>query len=262
MANKPAQKLPYKFLYRFFSVLVVGAAIATLISLGVWQLDRLEWKRGLIAKIETELAAPAQDLDSLSGIEFQQDILFQRVKLSSKDGFLSKSTIEIKPKSYIGLIGSYIYSAYEIDRKIIWVFHGWAPQGAAPHDMLFKAKRIEGVLRHPPRGNPFTPQNRPAQNIWYHPNPAEMSAARGLDPVRTLPLILMRSDTPVAETLVKIPEIRPALRNNHLQYAVFWFTMAGVLLIIYGLVLRSNLGYSGSNKSNASNQSQQVPTNK
>src|SRR4029077_16268794 len=46
----------------FIPVIFVLAALAVLIALGTWQLERKEWKEALIAELDRKLSAPPADL--------------------------------------------------------------------------------------------------------------------------------------------------------------------------------------------------------
>ena len=92
---------------------------------------------------------------------------------------------------------------------------------------------ITGLLRQPPQTNMFTPANNLESGAWYSINFEELSEHKGLNNI--WPLMVYdegaenKTDYPIAQAT------RPRLKNDHLQYAVFWFSMAGILMIIYGL---------------------------
>ena len=94
---------------------------------------------------------------------------------------------------------------------------------------------VTGVLRRPEHFNPFVPKNDPAHGQWFRLTPDDIAAAKDLKDV--LPYILYADNDhsgdsrkyPLATATKWLPP------NNHRSYAIFWFTMAGVLLVIYYL---------------------------
>jgi surfeit locus 1 family protein len=75
--------MPAKRLIGF--TIVTLAALALLIGLGVWQLQRLEWKRGLIAEIETRTKAqPISLAERRSGKGRRRSELYPRVRVAGR----------------------------------------------------------------------------------------------------------------------------------------------------------------------------------
>ena len=86
--------------------------------------------------------------------------------------------------------------------------------------------RIEGLLRLPPDGRPnwFLPDNRPDLNYWFWVDLPAMAAADRLDHVA--PFYIDADATPNPGGWPKGGVTRLALPNNHLQYAITWFSLA------------------------------------
>ena len=78
---------------------------------------------------------------------------------------------------------------------------------------------ITGLLKHPSQPNKFTPDNVPGENIWYSVNTDQ------LDIKNLKPFVILPEETPWKN----FDAHKPELRNAHLQYAVFWFTLAVVI---------------------------------
>jgi surfeit locus 1 family protein len=74
MTRSPAGRFPLGL------TLATGIALAILVGLGVWQLQRLAWKQDLIARLDALAAAPAQPVESvLSRLAAGADVNFTRV---------------------------------------------------------------------------------------------------------------------------------------------------------------------------------------
>jgi len=140
--------------------------------------------------------------------------------------------IRIMPRTYKGEIGAHIITPFELlDNHILLVNRGWVPAGQnsdyiKPEEPLI----LTGTAYKPEKPNRFVPENDPAQNQWYRLDPEEIAAAKNLEVV--LPYVLYAEEgyrMPVsAATKWELP-------NNHRGYAIFWFTMALVLSVIYYL---------------------------
>ena len=60
-------------------------ALAVLLGLGVWQLERLQWKEGLIAAIESRTKGPPVSLDEALALAAKgEDIEYLRIKLRGR----------------------------------------------------------------------------------------------------------------------------------------------------------------------------------
>jgi surfeit locus 1 family protein len=97
---------------------------------------------------------------------------------------------------------------------------------------------IVGALRWPEEGTYFTPGDEPANNVWYRRDPASIAAAKNWGAVA--PFYIEQE----APQLLGAPKAGPLvvkLPNNHLQYAVTWFGLAGALAAVYLVWLRSRL---------------------
>jgi surfeit locus 1 family protein len=76
----------------------------------------------------------------------------------------------------------------------------------------------------------MSPADTPDLRRWYTWDLPAMSAAAGL-PLEPLVLVLERSEGP--EGLPKAERVSLDFPNDHLSYAVTWYGLALVLLVIY-----------------------------
>jgi surfeit locus 1 family protein len=213
------------------------AAFTVLVGLGVWQLQRLEWKQGLIA--DMRLRAEATPITSLPPEPLDiEDLSFHRARLTGH--FVAGAEFHLPGRSFQGMTGSELAAAFvtEEGRGII-VSRGWLPPDkqeadARPELRMEGLVTIEGILR--PSGwrgsDLFRPANDPEKNVWLYYDGDAMAARAGLeDPVQGLYLSL--TDEP-GERPLPVP-LPPAvtLVNNHLEYALTWFALAGGLIAIF-----------------------------
>jgi surfeit locus 1 family protein len=102
--------------------------------------------------------------------------------------------------------------------------------------------RVHGLLRLPPAGKPawFLPDNRPDLNYWLWVDLPAFTAADRLD--RVAPFYIDADATPNPGGWPKGGITRLELSNDHLQYAITWFSLAVALIVIYFLYCRRNAG--------------------
>ena len=123
-------------------------------------------------------------------------------------------------------------------------------RGFIPADLKDPAKRsagqiagtvrVQGLLRRPPSGRPswVLPDNRADLNYWFWVDLPAMSAAAQLD--RVAPFYIDADATPNPGGWPKGGVTRLELPNDHLQYAITWFSLAVALAVIYVLFHRRN----------------------
>jgi surfeit locus 1 family protein len=210
------------------------------LALGSWQVERLFWKEGLIAQRQAAVAAPPapmpRSLAEARGIEFHR-VIDEGVFLHDKEIFLGASS-EGGGQGY-----QVLTPLLEPSGRIVFVNRGFIPgelkdptkraAGQVPGTV-----RVLGLLRLPPDGRPgwFVPDNRPDLNYWFWVNIPAMSAAVDLD--RVAPFYIDADATPNPGGWPKGGVTRLTLPNNHLQYAITWFSLAVALIVIYVLFHR------------------------
>jgi surfeit locus 1 family protein len=214
------------------------------LALGAWQVERLFWKQDLIAQRQAAVAAaPAAVPKSLAEA---RDMEFHHV--SDVGVFLNDKEIFLGATSEGGGQGYQVLTPLlEPGGRVVFVDRGYIP--AELKDPARRAAgqiagtvRMQGLLRLPPSGKPnwFLPDNRPDLNYWFWVDLAAMSAADKLD--RVAPFYIDADATLNPGGWPKGGVTRLTLPNNHLQYAITWFSLAVALIVIYVLYHRRNAG--------------------
>jgi surfeit locus 1 family protein len=92
---------------------------------------------------------------------------------------------------------------------------------------------VSGLLRVPPQEKPgwFIPDNRPDRNDWFWIDLPAMAAADGI--ANAAPFYIDADPTPNPGGWPKGGVTPLALPNDHLQYALTWFSLAAALVVIY-----------------------------
>ncbi len=212
------------------------------LGLGAWQIERLFWKERLIEQRQAAVTAPPvpvpQSLAEARGMEFRH-VTDEGVFLNDKEIFLG-ATSEGGGQGY-----QVLTPLLESSGRIVFVNRGYIPG-----ELKDPAKRaagqiagtvsMRGLLRLPPDGRPawFLPDNRPDLNYWFWVDIPAMSAADRLN--RVAPFYIDADATPNPGGWPRGGVTRLTLPNNHLQYAITWFSLAVALIVIYVLFHRRN----------------------
>jgi surfeit locus 1 family protein len=214
------------------------------LALGAWQVERLFWKQDLIAQRQAAVAAaPAAVPTSLAEA---RDMEFRHV--SDEGVFLNDKEIFLGATSEGGGQGYQILTPLqEPGGRIVFVNRGYIPaelknRAKRAAGQIAGTVRVQGLLRLPPAGKPnwFLPDNRPDLNYWFWVDLPAMSAADKLD--RVASFYIDADTTPNPGGWPKGGVTRLTLPNNHLQYAITWFSLAVALIVIYVLFHRRNVG--------------------
>jgi surfeit locus 1 family protein len=208
-------------------LMLVGMAV--LCTLGTWQLQRLEWKENLIASYDSAL---------------QQSAPIDKTMLNDKDFiggsitgyFIDAPPVEISPRTLDGKIGKHIYVPFSLSNgQAVFINLGWTPMdwNSKTLHLSRNTLTLTGMMKRAPEPGFFTPDNTPP-DTWYWPDLLAMAQSR---------IVVNSINTHIFYPSIKIQNdaypiligAQPDWRNNHFQYAMFWFTMALALLVIFTL---------------------------
>jgi surfeit locus 1 family protein len=211
---------------------VCAVAFAALISLGVWQLERLHWKLGLIAQVNHSLALPPVSLDkalAMGGAAQYRRVMLDGWFLNDKESYVYASGPDGAPVYHV-------LTPFETrDGRVLMVDRGIVPPG-----LIDPAKRARGQLGErvmigvwhiPDAPGFFTPPPDTAHRIWYSRDVAAMAAAARVK--LAAPVVVEADAAPNPGGWPKGGQTQVTFRNEHLQYAITWFGLAAALLGVY-----------------------------
>lgn len=228
------------------SLILPGAlslvALAILIALGNWQMERLTWKEKLIETVTSRVkdvpqllpaAAESHSLD-LSQEEYRPYV--------AKGRFLHRNEVQVytvlsDPKGIYSGAGYWVLTPLvREDGSILIVNRGFVPEtkkdpATRPEAQIEGEVRVTGLLRAPEQVNYFTPANDPKRGIWYRRSPTDIERAFGLKNV--LPFLLDATGDYRAGQLPQPNETRVSFTNNHLGYALTWYGLACTLIGVF-----------------------------
>jgi len=201
-----------------------------LIGLGVWQLQRLQWKEGLIAELDTRLSAPPVAVPSAPDPE--RDSLL-RVHAAGALGARELDVLTSLPPYGPGF--RVIAPLKAADGRRLLVDLGYVPEAmkATTGPRIAGPVEVTGALYWPDETDSFTPVPDRKANIWFARDLAPMAEALGTEPL----LIIAESVTPGAEW-PKPRRLGVNLPNNHLQYAITWFSLALAWAVMGTMLVR------------------------
>lgn len=217
-------------------------ALAILLGLGAWQLQRLRWKEDLLARIAALEAAPARPLvPVLAG---GGDLDFVRVRVTCA-GLATAPFVELYAIRE-GQAGSRIISACATgapSHPTVLVDRGFMADTISARPPVDPANRtpmeVTGVLRLPDRPSLFTVRNDAAAGRWFSRDAAAMAAAlKAPAPAAAAFLMAETATNPELRSLVPAP-IPAEISNRHLEYALTWFGLAAALVGVYAALLLS-----------------------
>ncbi len=215
-------------------------AVLLLLGLGIWQVQRLHWKEELIAERRAATSVAAVPLPRGGAVTPAME--FRHV--FARGVFLNDKEILVYASPRLGKSGFDVLTplAPPAGRFVSpprGCGRGGPPTPAPrPAGEIAGPVRVAGLLRLPPRGRPnwFVPDNDPGRNRWFWIDLPKMAAADGLKRVAPYYVDADARPNPGGWPLGGLTRVR--LPNNHLQYALTWFSLAVALLVIYVLYHR------------------------
>lgn len=207
---------------RLLAPLVFGiGGVAVLLALGFWQVQRLEWKRGILGDIEARMAAAPVEPPPAPTEEAHE---YLRVRV---EGALTEGELHVYTSAPPRGVGYRVIAPLETaaGRRIL-VDRGFVPIGEKDAPRRIGPITIEGALMWPDETDRFTsPPDREA-NVWFARDVPLMAAALGTEPVM---VVTEASDDPGGP--VPLP-VGVNIRNPHLEYAATWFGLAIVWAVM------------------------------
>ncbi len=246
------------------------AGIAVLISLGAWQLKRLEWKQRLISLHEQAAASEPVSLNDIeAGIENGFDVDLLR---TTATGYYRHDLERHVYALRKGEIGWKVVTPFVIPgRFIVLVDRGFVPDARKDASRRPESVQVGDLpveLKTKPRGqwpdpieiagyvrvraaSPglFVPDNDPTNNSWYSYDLMAMNRTLPED-LGVLPpdqyasmlavyLQIEPGGEPGDGDLPIVDPLETSLPNSHLQYAITWFALAVVLAVMSVVFIRT-----------------------
>jgi cytochrome oxidase assembly protein ShyY1 len=229
--------------------------VACLVGLGIWQLQRRVDKHALIAALDERLGAapvalppPAQWRALTPGRDEFRRVEFTANYEKLPDAMVYSSGSAVRDD--ISGPGTWAFLPARLPTgEMVVINAGFVPntmQDRSHQDRVVgrlvtgAPAQLTGYLRFPETAGALTPAENPAKRLWFTRDHVAMSRALGWSaagqPVAPFYIDL---ETPVPESgLPKPGPLTVHLKDDHLQYAITWFALAGAVVIALGVWMR------------------------
>ena len=209
--------MKHKFLFTVF----VSFFIIVLLSLGTWQLIRLNWKIELINQIKSSLKDEPINLFDTS----QKNYL----RIKTKGSINYERQIYLYNLNEKGEPGFEVVSPLTANNENYLLNRGWIPFDKKNNKIINKVdeSNIIGILKKQTKANMFKPKNDISSNYWFTLNREDIFKFTGK---KFSPYIIYLSNK---NELPKPKLITANISNNHKKYAITWFSLAISILLIY-----------------------------
>ena len=189
---------------------------AILLSLGFWQLRRMEWKEAMLAEIQAGIDAAPQPIPASVDPSMKYMPVITKGRTTGEEILVLSGTKELG--------GGYnIISGFETDdgRRIL-LDRGFVTQDYRHSPRPPVALEVVGNLHWPQDKSSSTPEPDLKAGIWFARDVPAMAEMLKTEPV----LVVAAQVAGDAQGVMPIPISIEGVPNSHLSYAVQWFLFA------------------------------------
>lgn len=198
-------------------VLIGIVGVVILVWLGVWQLQRLEWKQGILAQIDARLA---QDPILLPAAPTEEADEYRNVIVRGRP---LGEELHVLDSGSSGGTGYRVISAFETEEgRRILLDQGILPVEAKDAPPATEEVEVLGALLWPDDLTGSTPPPDLDRNIWFARDLPAMADHLETEPL----LVVLGMASRYDERLTPVPIDIGTIRNNHLEYAITWLLLA------------------------------------
>ncbi len=201
-----------------FALLIGVGGMAILLSLGIWQMQRLAWKDGLLARIETRIAETPVPLPASPTPEEDRHL-----PVTVAGTFPDEPRARmLASRRQVGAVHRHIAPFETEEGARILVDLGWTPADSDLPALPKGPLTLTGNLDWPRETDGFTPAPDLEAQLWYARDVPAMADALGTQPI----LLVLREMPQTDLGVTPWPVDTTGIPNDHLQYALTWFSLA------------------------------------
>ncbi|PZX19697.1 surfeit locus 1 family protein [Palleronia aestuarii] len=194
-------------------------AVAVLVSLGLWQVQRLHWKQEILTRIETRISADPSPLPATF------DEAADRYRPVEISGRSTGEELHVLVSTAATGAGYRVIVPFETDEgRRIMVDLGVIPTEEKAPPRAGQHMDVLGNLHWPQETDRFTPDPERGRNIWFARDVPIMAETLGTEPV----LVVARRTEPPVPDVLALPITTEGIPNDHLNYAITWFSLAAI----------------------------------
>ena len=230
--------------------------VAVFLGLGIWQLQRRVEKHALIAALNERLAslpAALPQAPQWSALT-QADDEFRRVSFTATYARLPDAMVYSSGSAVrddISGPGTWAFLPARLpDGEIVVINTGFVPN--TMQDRLYQDRTVSrlitgepvhltGYIRFPEAGGALTPAENSTKRLWFTRDHLAMARSLGWNEgSKSLAPFYIDLEAPLPESGIPKPgPLEVHLKDDHLQYAVTWFALAGAVVIAFGVWMRA-----------------------
>ena len=205
---------------RMITPLIFGlGGLAILISLGVWQIQRLHWKEGLLAEIHARIAA-----DPVAVPASPDRARDNRLSVTAEVTLDGREAHVLTSRKFAGPGYLVIVPARLADGRQVMLDMGFIPEAEKNAARPAGRMRIVGNMLWPEEVDSFTPDPNFEKNIWFARDAGKLAQAFGI--AQPDPYIIVVRQVVQGGYHTEPVAIGVDVPNDHLNYAITWFSLA------------------------------------
>ena len=228
--------------------------IVLFVTLGSWQLRRLDQRQTYNALLEARLGAAPQPFDRLKNEydlaapeEAEDAAAYRRAEVTGR--FDAENEVLLRSRALDGQPGYHVLTPLVLDDdRALLVDRGWVPfdldeppiaQAAPPPGEVSVSGVLFPVQEQPTGFGPKDPTEGELDAVFFvNTERIEQQLPYGLEPI----YLELNQQTPQQSSQLPVPPTPPQLtEGSHFGYALQWFSFAAIGIIGYGFLMRSVL---------------------
>lgn len=250
------------------ATLLVLFAVAVMVRLGIWQLDRLEQRRAFNARVQAQLDQPLLDLNAaLQSGESESELAgmeYREVQVTGE--YDPAGEVVLRNQVWENLPGVHLLTPLRIEGsdQLVLVNRGWVPFEDFTNQNLDQYGEpgrvtVKGVIRASDNRSGRSSAAAANGTAWTFANLPEIGQHLSYS---ILPIYIQQSPDPAWTSLPRRSEVELELTEGpHLGYAIQWFLFAAILAIGYPFYIRKAEDSGTKSKKSSSAFVKTVPPN-
>ncbi|GFE65300.1 SURF1 family protein [Litoreibacter roseus] len=192
--------------------------IAILVSLGLWQIQRLAGKEAMLADIDARIVGDPTELPATADPERE------RYLPVAATGTITSDEVHVLVSVKRRGAGYRVISAFETDGRRVLLDRGFIPTDQKDASRPAVEAEIMGNLHWPDEIDSYTPEPDTTRDIWFARDVPALATALEAEPL----LIVLRETSEMNSPVSPLPVDTSTIPNDHLQYAITWFSLAAL----------------------------------
>ncbi len=213
-------------------VALILPCFLVLCGLGFWQIERLKLKKVKIASLEKHMNSSHEDIAKIDLNDKDQQ--FKPLFFTGNFDNPKKALLfAVNPKNSTET-GFFLLDVASVNGKNILVSRGFVKKMPNENEMINQNIKIFGILKDFEKPNFFTPANNLQENMWFHINKNELEKFTNakLENFYVISQKEVQNEMEITSNFPIKQKSRIEIRNDHLSYAITWFSLAFFLLLM------------------------------